>query len=83
MVEMKKYDIFAAKEINSLIEQFFKHLDDIWKITDIKQLKYYLFQLEFSLRSLETQSQQSLKLALKAILDKYDNNRKTSFSRFF
>jgi hypothetical protein len=53
-----------------LIKQLFNQLDDIWKITALDQLKFYLFQFEFCLRQLEQASSGSLTTQIKATIDK-------------
>ncbi|MBC8489537.1 MAG: protein kinase, partial [Bacteroidetes bacterium] len=70
LIDMKSYDFLKEENLKKLVEQFFKHLDDIWKITEIDKLKFYLFQLEFLLRNFEKTAEGNLKTMLKAILDK-------------
>lgn len=46
-VEMKRYPMADPHGLKQEVAQFFDQLDDMWKITDIKRLQFYLFQLEF------------------------------------
>lgn len=69
-VEMKCYDFYGADSPRQIVEQFFQHMDDIWKITRIWDLKYYLFQLEFCLKQLRQAATGELKILTSTIIDK-------------
>lgn len=69
-VEMRSYDFFATDNLLQLVDQFWKHIDDIWKITDLQELKYYLFQFEFSLKQLEQGAPSNLRAQIRSLLDK-------------
>ena len=64
------YDFFSDPDVIGLTEKFILHLDNLWKRENINVIGLYLFQLEFSLRRLETASSGNLKQNILAILDK-------------
>ncbi|MFQ5754259.1 MAG: protein kinase, partial [bacterium] len=69
-VEMKSYNFWHDEKLSELEDNFFKHLDDIWKITKLVDLKFYVFQFEFCLRQLEGAAPGKLKTQIRAILEK-------------
>ena len=81
-IDMKTYDFWDTKDIFGLTEEFIRHLDDIWKITSIEKMKFYLFQLEFMLRQIET-ADESLKAIIGSILDKISSVLKCSLNPGF
>ena len=68
-VDMKTYDFWGAENVAELTKSFMKHIDDIWKITELEKIKFCVFQLEFVLRQIETQDE-SLQTIIGSILDK-------------
>jgi len=52
IIDMNSYNFFKSANINKDVEAFISKLDDIWKITDFKKIRFYLFQLEFSLKQI-------------------------------
>lgn len=69
-VEMKRYTLADPHGLKQEVEQFFNQLDDMWKITDTKRLKFYLFQLEFRLRQAAEASAGAVRVQIQALLDK-------------
>lgn len=69
-VDMKTYDFWGTKDLSILAEEFVNHLDDIWKITPLESMKFYLFQLEFTLRQIEIGIDDKLKVLVKSIIEK-------------
>ena len=45
-VDMKVYDFWNAPNLEDVVKQCFQHLEDIWKITTIGKMKFYLFQVD-------------------------------------
>lgn len=52
-IDTVSFKFFAAVDIHKEVEAFVAQLDKIWKFTPLQKLRFYLFQLEFSLRQLE------------------------------
>ena len=70
LIEMKQYDFWNAPDLAGMTAEFVKHLDEIWKITPLDTLKFYLFQLEFCLRQIEANASAQDKVLINALLDR-------------
>jgi serine/threonine protein kinase len=69
-IDMKEYDFWDSTNLVELTENFIKHIDDIWKITPLEKIKFYVFQLEFTLRQLETVLEGQEKIMIKSVIEK-------------
>ncbi|MBC2694510.1 MAG: protein kinase [Desulfobacteraceae bacterium] len=69
-IDMKTYDFWTEEKIDELTERFISHLDDIWKITPLEKIKFYIFQLEFTLRQIEAVTQGQQKVLVQSIIEK-------------
>lgn len=81
-VNMKAYDFWKAENVGELTASFVKHIDAIWKITGLEKIKFYMFQLEFVLRQIETEDE-SLKTIIGSILDKISSALECSLNSGF
>ena len=81
-VDMKTYDFWGSENVTELTASFVKHIDDIWKITELKKIKFYMFQLEFVLRQIETEDE-NLKVIIGSILDKISSALECSLNPDF
>lgn len=68
-IDMRSFDIYTADNLKKEVESFIAKLDEIWKITALEKMRFYLFQLEFSLR--QRQSAQENKAFSSALIDKF------------
>jgi hypothetical protein len=81
-IDMKTYDFWNAENVAELTESFVKHIDDIWKITGLEKIKFYMFQLEFVLRQIETEDE-SLKAIIGSILNEISSALECSLNPDF
>lgn len=70
VVEAKIIDLANPNLLAEQVKLFFEHLDQIWNFTDLKKLKFYLFQLEFSLRQLAKGASAVGQRQINAVLEK-------------
>ena len=49
-IDTTEFDFHSTDDVNNEIEKLCAKLDEIWKFTDWRILRFYLFQFEFSLR---------------------------------
>ncbi|MDD3875160.1 MAG: SH3 domain-containing protein [Bacteroidales bacterium] len=71
IIDMKIYDFFNTTSPVETLNLYISHIDDIYKITEISQLKFLFFQLEFSLRQIHVQTNDKTTKALfMAMLEK-------------
>lgn len=66
-IDSSVFDFHNTEDLKGDVERFCSKLDEIWKFTDWKILRFYMFQFEFSLRQLAL-IQQSLEA--RALSDK-------------
>jgi hypothetical protein len=52
MVDGRRYDLWGAENLLVEVTRLVRHLDDLWKIVALAQLRFHVFQLEMSLRQL-------------------------------
>jgi len=55
-IDMNSFNFFHSSDITKDVESYILKLDDIWKFTNLPKIRFYIFQLEFSLRQLEMQA---------------------------
>lgn len=51
-IDTTEFDFHGTDDLKSEVEKFCNKLDEIWKFTKWEDLRFYLFQFEFSLRQL-------------------------------
>jgi len=51
-IDMHSFNFFTTENIIDEVERYIKKLDEIWKITSFEKVRFYLFQMEFSLKQL-------------------------------
>ena len=51
-IDTTEFDFHGTDNLKSEVEKFCNKLDEIWKFTKWEDLRFYLFQFEFSLRQL-------------------------------
>ncbi len=69
-VDMHSYNLFTSTDIRKDVESFIGKLDEVWKITTLEQLRFYLFQLEFSLRQVNSSPNKQNPTAINALIEK-------------
>lgn len=52
VIDMHSFNFISTENLSELVESFVAKIDDIWKITKIENIAFYLFQLEFTLRQI-------------------------------
>jgi len=52
VVDGRRYDLWGAENLLVEVTRLVRHLDDLWKIAPLAQLRFHVFQLEMSLRQL-------------------------------
>jgi serine/threonine protein kinase len=53
LIDTKVFDFYnPSVNLKDEVEKFIAELDVIWKFTDIKDIRFYIFQMEFSLRKM-------------------------------
>jgi len=82
-IDMNSFNFFKSDNIKKDVEAYISKLDDIWKITDLddldknkkidarKTIKFYLFQLEFSLRQLKKTISKENETVVGSLIDKF------------
>lgn len=51
-VDMNLYNFYKTDDVNETVSNYIAKLDEIWKITKREKMRFYLFNLEFSLYQL-------------------------------
>jgi len=69
-IDMNCFNFFISTNIKNDTEAYISKLDDIWKITSIEKLRFYLFQLEFSLRQLNELTSNESKTIVSSLIEK-------------
>jgi len=69
-IDMNSFNFFESSNIKKDVEAYISKLDDIWKITSIDKLKFYIFQLEFSLRQLKKLTSNESAIVVSSLIDK-------------
>ncbi len=69
-IDMNPFSFFSSKNIKKDVEEYISKLDDIWKITSIDKLRFYIFQLEFSLRQLKKSASNESEILVGSLVDK-------------
>lgn len=70
VIDMHSFNFFTSADIRKEVERFIGKLDEIWKITSLEQLRFYLFQLEFSLRQVQSYNDAQDSGVVGALIDK-------------
>lgn len=70
VIDMHSFNFISTENLSELVESFVAKIDDIWKITKIENIAFYLFQLEFTLRQLATISKDEHTLLVNSLVDK-------------
>lgn len=63
-IDTTEFDFHGTDNLKGEVEKFCNKLDEIWKFTKWENLRFYLFQFEFSLRQLALIQQSSEAIAL-------------------
>ncbi len=66
----KSFDFYGEAPFKEVSDQVIEYLDDVWKSTDIEELKFSLFQLEFALGQLMESVGGNVRAVIRAFLDK-------------
>lgn len=69
-IDMNSFNFFSSNNIKKDVEAYISKLDDIWKITSIDKLRFYIFQLEFSLRQLKKSASGESATLVDSLIDK-------------
>ncbi len=69
-IDMNAFNFFTSNNIKKDVEAYIAKLDDIWNITSIDKLRYYIFQLEFSLRQLKKSASGESAILVGSLIDK-------------
>ena len=69
-IDMNSFNFFSSNNIKKDVEAYIAKLDDIWKITGIDKLRFYIFQLEFSLRQLKKSASGESAILVGSLIDK-------------
>jgi serine/threonine protein kinase len=69
-IDMNIFNFFTSNNIKKEVEEYISKLDDIWKITSINKLRFYIFQLEFSLQQLKKTTKGEYEILVRSIIDK-------------
>ena len=69
-IDMNSFNFFTSGNIKKDVEAYISKLDDIWKITSIDKIRFYLFQLEFSLRQLKKAVSKETEIVVGSLIDK-------------
>lgn len=78
VIDMHTFDFFHTADLGKEVDTFIRKMDEIWKITagrgdkqeGINTLRFYLFQLELSLRLIQTNSETRAAVNAGALLEK-------------
>jgi len=55
-LDMHLFDFFSSVDLRKDVDAFVAKLDEVWKITSLEKLRFYLFQLELCLRQIQISS---------------------------
>lgn len=69
-IDMNSFNFFTSENIKKDVEAYISKLDDIWKITSIDKLRFYIFQLEFSLKQLKQTISKENEIVVGSLIDK-------------
>lgn len=69
-IDMNPFNFFTSNNIKKDVGAYIAKLDDIWKITSIDKLRFYIFQLEFSLRQLKKSASSESAILVGSLIDK-------------
>ncbi len=82
-IDMNSFNFFTSNNIKKDVEEYISKLDEIWKITSIDKIKFYIFQFEFCLRQIGEEIIGSNKTYINAVLDKVSAVLNISPKEFF
>lgn len=69
-IDMNFFNFFTSTNIKKDVDEYISKLDEIWKITSIDKLRFYIFQLEFSLRQLKKSVINESAILVGSLIDK-------------
>jgi len=69
-IDMNSFNFFHSSDITKDVEAYILKLDEIWKFTDIKKIRLYLFKLEFSLKQIGLNNIDSKKDSIVSVIKK-------------
>jgi len=69
-IDMNSFNFFTSNNIKKDVEAYISKLDDIWKITSIDKIRFYIFQLEFSLRQVKKSATKESAIVVGSLIDK-------------
>ena len=73
-VDMHSFNFFTTENLKEEVDRYIAKLDKIWKFTDIEILRFYFFQLEFSLRQLHESATNDTKKLIFPFIEKLFSN---------
>ncbi len=68
--DMNSFNFFTSGNIKKDVESYISRLDDLWKITNFNKIKFYIFQLEFSLNQVKKSAAKDSAIVVSALIDK-------------
>lgn len=69
-IDMNAFNFFTSNNIKKDVEAYIAKLDDIYKITSIDKLRFYIFQLEFSLQQVKKFATKESAIVVSSLLEK-------------
>jgi serine/threonine protein kinase len=69
-IDMQVFDLFKSADLQKTVEGFIARIDEIWKITALENLRFYLFQLEICLRQIHSSQNGQIAIVSGAIVEK-------------
>ncbi len=69
-IDMNSFNFFHSSDITKDVESYILKLDEIWKFTSLPKIRFYIFQLEFSLRQLEMQAKKAQQNTVSSLIVK-------------
>jgi serine/threonine protein kinase len=69
-IDMNSFNFFTSNNIKKDVEAYILKLDDIWKITSIDKIRFYIFQLEFSLQQVKKSATKESAIVVGSLIDK-------------
>lgn len=72
-IDMHSFNFFTTENIIDEVERYIKKLDEIWKITSFEKVRFYLFQMEFSLKQLGLTIEGQGLVLVNSIIEKFSS----------
>jgi hypothetical protein len=69
-IDMNMFNFFTTENIHEEVKKYISKLDDIYKITSFEKVRFYLFQLEFSLKQVSITNNDENLVLVNSIIEK-------------